>query len=369
MASETHKTEQKGLTAECKTARTHGKTLGRAAKNLIALGITIIFTVCVLNNINVETIKSTFSGFDPKSLYTLLTLFVSVMMLRTLRWRLFLPQNRCKIMPMFGIYMLSSLLNIFLPARAGDIFRGCYFGQKYEISKSEALGTVAAERIADGLTVVLILACAVVFWQKTAFTVNLVTTAAILFVSSFLTMFYLCKYDKIGVFCGKIRSCGERIGHAGIKNVLIKATDFAEPVLNSFTAGFKAFCNFKTLAGITALSLVAWGGDCVFSYILVKSFGIAVPFSVSFFIVTFIALSTIIPSSSIYIGLYQYAFILALAIFDIDKSSALTVAVAQQAIMLGTFAIVSVLYLFADGNAVKELKKEGEKKCLTPRNH
>ena len=104
-------------------------------KNIFALIVTLIFTVIVFYNINFDEVLNTFKNFNLAYLWILGGFFVFIMMIRALRWKVLIPDNNCGFSDLYSIYMTSNLLNIFLPARAGDIFRGCYFGEKYKISK------------------------------------------------------------------------------------------------------------------------------------------------------------------------------------------------------------------------------------------
>ena len=131
--------------------------MNKHVKNLIALSITVFFTVLVIQNVQLSETIRTFKLFNVKYSLFLVPFFLLIMTLRAKRWQILLPQNNATFTNIYEVYMTSNLLNIFLPARAGDIFRGCFFGHKYNLSKLQTLGTVAAERILDGLTVVFIL--------------------------------------------------------------------------------------------------------------------------------------------------------------------------------------------------------------------
>ena len=165
--------------------------------NLIALLITILFTVLVIHQTNFEEMIDTFKMFDIKYLIFLLPFFLLLMTLRAKRWEILLPKNDCKFIDLYEIYMTSNLINIFLPARAGDIFRGCYFGKKYGLSQLNVLGTVGAERILDGLTVLAILLIGIILYNKSELAIQLAITAAILFICSFIIVLWIYKYNKI----------------------------------------------------------------------------------------------------------------------------------------------------------------------------
>lgn len=311
--------------------------------NLIALLITIIFTLIVLHKVDFGEMASTFKEFNYVYLLLLIPFFILIMTLRAKRWKILLPKNDCGFYNLYEIYMTSNLLNVFLPARAGDIFRGCYFGHKYNLSKLNVLGTVAAERILDGLTVIVILLSGIILYNKSAFAVKLAVAASVLFISGFIFAVCIYKYNKIDEICDFVKKNTLRLP---FHKKLCSFIDNLNPKLNAFIRGFETFNSPKLLANAIFFSIFSWAGDCVFIYLLVLAFGIKASFIMTFFIVSFIALSTIIPSSSMYVGLYQYAFILAMALFGVEKSPALSISLVQQGIMLAAYLIIAGVFVF-----------------------
>jgi len=79
---------------------------------------------------------------------------------------------------------------------------------------------------------------------------------------------------------------------------------------------------------------VPWGFECYIAYLIINSFDLHLGFAAALFVISLISFSTMIPSASVFIGPYQYAYILALGIFGIDKSSTLAVSTIHQSILL-----------------------------------
>ena len=324
--------------------------------NITALIITVIFTVIVLHKTDLEQTVNTFRMFNCCYLFYLVPFFIIIMTLRAKRWKILLPKNDCGFYNLYEIYMTSNLLNIFLPARAGDIFRGVYFGHKYNLSKMNVLGTVAAERILDGLTVILILLTGIVLYNKSELAINLVIAASALFITGFAAAIWIYKYNKIDEVCEFVK---KHSGFLPFHKKLCLLIDNLQPKLNLFVKGFDTFTSPKKMTDAIIFSLLSWAGDCAFIYLLVLAFGIKTSFIMSFFIVSFIALSTIIPSSSMYIGLYQYAFILAMSLFGVEKSPALGISIVQQGIMLISYIIIAGIFMLRKHIKFSDFKKEG----------
>ena len=89
-------------------------------------------------------------------------------------------------------------------------------------------------------------------------------------------------------------------------------------------------------------------------------FGHNYGFSIALFVISFIALSTIIPSSSVFVGPYQYAYILALGIYHIEKSNALGIAFIHQITIMVTITAISIIYFMMTDTSIESIKAEIE---------
>lgn len=331
--------------------------MDKKKKNIVALGITIIFTIIVLWNVNYSELITCCSLVNRKYILPYLVIFIFVMFARTVRWKELLPKIDYKIVDLYELYMVSNFLNVFLPARAGDIFRGIYFAQRYKMPKLSMIGTVLAERILDGLSVICLLSLGIIIHCRSQFVLNLLIITVIMFVGSFVFMLWVYKYKKVDFICEKIKESTKRLPKRISEKIQV-FIDRCNPHLNAFVDGFKTFANIKIMGKAAILSAISWAGDCFLVCFLLSAFGIDVHFSISLFIVSFIALSTIIPQSSMYIGLYQGAFILGASLFGINKTVALSVALTQQMLVIFVYAIITIVFLWKNQLKFSDLKKQ-----------
>lgn len=327
-------------------------------KNIIAFLITVFFTILVFKSVDLKQTLEAFKLFKFEYLIPLILLFLTIMVLRTKRWDILLKNNNVKFSSVFEIYIISNLLNIFLPARAGDVYRSYHFGSKYEVSKLQVLGSVAAERILDGLSVVFILLMGMMCYGQSPFIKKLVISSSLMFVLSFIFVVWICKNNKCDCICNCVKSWANTLG-GKFGKILYELTDKVQPLLNSFVKGFEPFIEPKILLKAVIFSLLPWLLDCSFLYCLILAFGLKVSFVISFFILSFSALSTIIPSSSIYVGLYQYAFILAFDLYGIDNSIALSFSLVEQGLVLLSYGFVLLFFFVTKGRKnISAIKKE-----------
>ena len=63
-----------------------------------------------------------------------------------------------------------------------------------------------------------------------------------------------------------------------------------------------------------------------------------------------------IPSTSVFLGPYQYAYILALGIYNIPKSTALAVSTVHQAVLMVILTIIGGFYLMRFNISLDDIK-------------
>ena len=289
-------------------------------RKIFALLVTIFFLILIFYKLDVSELISTFKVFDFKNLWLIIILYMLSMYIRGFRWKaLFLDDKKYSALELSENFVTGIFLNIFLPARGGDLYRAYQLGATKDEKKMKVLGSILIERTFDGICVFLILLFAVVMYCKTKWIINLSYT-----------------YNKLDFIFGKIKNLAIKFlpqkYHKKISNIF----EFINSQLNNFVEGFKALNSFKYTFKAFLFSALAWGIECVVAYLIINSFHMQIGFAASLFVISLISFSTMIPSASSFVGPYQYAYILALGIFGIDKSTTLGISTIHQSILLLT---------------------------------
>lgn len=306
-------------------------------RKIFALLVTIFFLILIFYKLDVSELISTFKVFDFKNLWLIIILYILSMYIRGFRWKaLFLDDKKYSALELSENFVTGIFLNIFLPARGGDLYRAYQLGATKDEKKMKVLGSILIERTFDGICVFLILLFAVVMYCKTKWIINLSYTVGTLFIGSFVSFYLIYKYNKLDFIFGKIKNLAIKIlpqkYHEKISNIF----EFINSQLNNFVEGFKALNSFKYTFKAFLFSALAWGIECVVAYLIINSFHMQIGFAASLFVISLISFSTMIPSASSFVGPYQYAYILALGIFGIDKSTTLGISTIHQSILLLT---------------------------------
>lgn len=327
-------------------------------KKTIAIIITIVLLALIFHKINWHELFTTFKLFSLKNLLSITIFYVFTMYLRGIRWKFILLNDpKYSALNLGEIFIVGSFLNIFLPARAGDVYRAYYLGQVKQEKKMKVFGSVILERIFDGLTVFLILLTAVILYCKQQWILNWAYGIGALFIGSLIFFYIIFKFNKIDFICNKSINLAQKLPYRisnPISSFIKKICDYA----NSFIEGFEVLNSFKYSCLAFLSSCILWGIECYVAYLILNSFNLGLGFAAGMFVLSMISFSTMIPSTSVFLGPYQYAYILALGIFGINKSTALAISTVHQGILILILSIIGGLLFLKFNSEMKDFNKK-----------
>ncbi len=323
-------------------------------KKILAFLITIIFLVLIFYKIDLTKLIETFKLFNFKYIIPIAVLYYFTMYLRGIRWKALLMDDK-KYSPyhLGAVFLVGSMLNIFLPARAGDVYRAYYLGENKNEKKMKLFGSIILERTQDGISVFFILLFAVLFYcSKNPIITSLACTIGFIFIGSMIAFYLIFKFNKIDWICQKLENFVRKIKLEKLCGVIQSLNKHA----NSFMEGFEVLDSLKLTFKSAVMSALIWGIECYVAYLIISSFNLSLPFSASLFVISLISFSTMLPSTSVFLGPYQYAYIIALGIYGIDKSTTLAISTIHQGILMIMLTIVGVYYLIRFNFSIKQIE-------------
>ena len=327
-------------------------------KNFCLILITAIFLYLVFVNIDFKQLITTVRNVDYSYLILLPISIIISLSFRGLCFKLLISKSiNIPLKLSAPLCITSSLLNVFLPARAGDIFRAIFTGNKYKTNKIKLLGTVMLERVFDGVVILSLLLAGIFIYNKNPLAQKLSLIGALIFFGALVFAFISLKFNKVNSICVFLEEKSYFLPDK-LKNIFHSFLHFFNKTCNSFIEGFEVLNYPKTLF-LSVLSFFGiWIFECLNFYIVILGFHCAVNWSVTLFIISFIALACMIPSTSIFIGPYQYAVITAFNIYHLPKETALAVSIVEQSMFIITSSIVALIFLLRNNVSCKDLKKE-----------
>ena len=168
-------------------------------KKVLGLFVTLLFFAFILYKIDVDSVLMAIHSFTPNSLTLIAGFYILALLLRGVRWKLFLGNDqKYSWFELSEIFTVGTMLNIFLPARAGDVYRAYYLGDIKHEKKMKIFGSVILERLFDGTALFAILLFATMRYFAHSKIINItVGTAGTIFLGSMLTAFLLIKTGKV----------------------------------------------------------------------------------------------------------------------------------------------------------------------------
>lgn len=265
-------------------------------------------------------------------LFATLPMAVLNYFLRALRWRI-LVQDEKKLSPLtvFWANMVGYLGNLYLPARAGELFRSAILGKESGKGMSFVLATALTERVIDVVALVVILSAALL-WQSDLppFILNISRGVGIGGVIGLLTIFILPHQEKL------LRSLICHIPLPKTWQAII------EDQSTRFLTGMRSLQNFHRITKFLAFTLIIWWIDGLSIVIGARILSRTLSLSQALILLAALGLSSAIPSTPGYIGVYQFVAVSVLVPFGFSHADSLAYIIIIQ---ISGYILVTLLGL------------------------
>jgi len=250
----------------------------------IGIVVSVIFIALFLRSTDFGEVKAAFSEANYALAALSLPVYFAGLWMRTIRWQYLL--RRIKAIPTIRLYpvvIVGLMANNLIPARAGEIARAYVLGKRERISKTTSLGTIAVDRLYDGLTLVPMMLIVAAFAKSdTSFDVGfgswtvslgfrgLGIAMAAVFGFALAVLSYLALAERGRRF---LHSTSHRVTPARFKpNV--------ERMLHSFFDGLHALRSPFDLLVAAVTSSASWLLEATMYYMVARAFHIDEPFYV-----------------------------------------------------------------------------------------
>ena len=244
------------------------------------------------------------------------------MVLRSLRWRVLLSAEK-KVAPLtvFWATMAGYLGNNFLPARAGEVIRSAALGHKAGMSKSWVFATALTERLLDVVALVLFsLAAVLSLGRSSQWLIKAWKVMGIVGVAGVIILLAAPRFE------GAFRRLLEHLpGPARLRERLLG-------VLAQFLSGMRAFANPSRGFAFAGMTILIWLCDAVGTMIGARAFGLSLALPMAVMLLAGLGLSSAIPSTPGYVGVYQFVAVAVLVPFGFPRSGVLAYIIVAQAL-------------------------------------
>lgn len=245
--------------------------------------------------------------------------------MRAIRWRVLLTTERdIPAKNVFWANMAGYLGNNILPARAGELIRAMYVGRENNIPASFALATGLVERFIDLLALILLGSVSLAF-------VGIVSGP---FQVALKTLSVVAVVGIIGLALAPY--IGNRLLNlvAGVPLLKTSAGKKLLEFADQFLRGIEALHHPKRITLFLLYTSMIWLMDGIGTILMAHALHFNLILSQSFVLLAGLGLSSAIPSTPGYVGVYQFVAINVLAPFGISSADALAFILFLQIINL-----------------------------------
>ncbi len=239
------------------------------------------------------------------------------------RWQQMLrPVRPLPWTPVFGALTIGFFANNVLPARLGEVVRALVLGQRTGVSRSAAFSSVLLERFFDGAATVLLAFLALPVVPLPGVVKSVLWISALVFLGVFPAYYLLYLW----------REPVKRWLFHTLNRAPARWAGLLKHILEGLSRGMDVLRSPRDLLWTTLATLLVWLLEAISYYAALRAFGVAASLPLTLLAMVAINLSVMIPSAPGYIGVFEYACVLALVPLGVAREIALSFAILSHAI-------------------------------------
>ncbi len=285
---------------------------------LTLIGATLLAAILLyfsFRDLDWAALRARLSSAQPGPLILAALAQIFNLWLRSFRWRVLL--NTSQTLPISSVFWANSLGylgNNVLPARMGELLRVEAIKRSHALSRSYVMATALIERVMDAGVLVLFTSAALLTFQNLPDTLYRASqTFSVLSAAGILTLFLLPHAER-------------QLGF------LVEAFPALRGILERFLEGLRSLHSWTRSAQFLLLTLVIWPVDSFCGVKVAEALGIEMTFATAMVVLAALGLSSAMPSTPGYLGVFQFVAVTVLKPFGIEKEAAIAWILVYQAI-------------------------------------
>ena len=327
----------------------------------IGIVVSLIFIGLFLRSTDFGEVRAAFEDANYALALASLPVYFLGLWVRTVRWQYLLrPVKRVTALRLYPVVIIGLMGNNLLPARAGELARAYVLGERERISKTTSLGTIAVDRLFDGITLIpMMLIVAAFAGHGTTFPVGfgkeltfagLGIVMSIFFGIAMAILFYLA-----------LSSNGRDFLHRMVHRFAPRRVKpHVERLLHSFFDGLRALRNPLDLGVAWLMSSISWTLEATMYYMVALAFGIHEPFYVFLLLTATANLAIAIIASQGGVGPFELVVSRTLVSFGVTTEVASAYAIGLHAILLLPIVAMGLYLLWAADLRLGDMLKMSE---------
>jgi uncharacterized protein (TIRG00374 family) len=255
---------------------------------------------------------------------------------RARRWRYLFPPGSSPP-ALTPAMMIGYMVNNVLPLRAGEIVRVYVVARRWRHGFWTTLGTLVVERVLDSVALILVLGVLVLLvpvppvFRWAALSLLAIDVAAVAALGLLAAAPDTC-LRFVHRLTRRWPGLGDRIGG----------------VFDRFVRGLDGVRTPGHLVPLTLWSALVWLVPAVAGWLMLRAVHLDLPLIVGWTVLAFVGLGISIPSAPGYVGVFHYAAVLALEIFDVPRPTAVGYALIFHATQFIPITLLGWVFLLRE---------------------
>ena len=288
---------------------------GRRSAVHLAVGVALAIPCFILATRGVDwhATFATIATARPTWLVLAGLLFTISSVIRGVRWSTLLASEKpVGVATAFWGTMVGNLGNNFLPLRAGEVLRSAMMGRATGISRTFVLASALMERVLDALVLMVLLP---LFLSKVSGLAEFSDRVVLLALTSVVGLAAM-------PFALKLVPHIERL-IVRIPFISVSIRDMASHMLGKFTSGLGSLFHTRRAVIASTLTVGAWAVDASAGVVVAVALDLQLDFMEAFTLLAALGLSSALPSTPGFLGIFQFVAVTVLSPFGFTKDQAL----------------------------------------------
>lgn len=300
---------------------------------LLVSGVCITY---LISSVDKDKVFEAFLTIDP--VFILLAFIITIFsyLIRAYRWKFLFSEIKFSFLDSYKALIIGFFMNNILPARVGEIVRAHILGKSISKSRTFVLATIAAERLADGVTISLFFYILYYYSSHSFEGARGISYVALLFfLVSILTVLVL--FIRASIF-KLLQKVDNYLNKPYFSYVLIR--------VQRFISGLEPLFKFHLLKKVVVLSIVVWSVELLAYACITHAFSLDLSLPVLGLFLAAVNFSSLIPAAPGGIGVIETFASVALTKVGISHELALAMVVTQHVIQYIAVGIPGAYYSF-----------------------
>lgn len=319
-------------------------SLKRFLGPLVGLAVSLVFLLIAFYRVDFSTIGEGLRKADYRFVAASAVLTLSSYVFRSLRWsRLLKPQKKIMLARIFPVLLIGFALNNFFPGRPGEFARAIALGSREGLPKSSALATVVLERVADGLTLITILASISLGIQVPVWGREVERVSVAIFTAGLVILLVLILREPLAIrtFNRLIRFFPETVGER------------LTGIFSAFILGLHSLRSIRDLSIIFLLSVAVWLCEAGHYFLILTAFGLFDDLPLrglaSTFTMVIVNLGISIPAAPGGVGPFEAAGVLALSVLGLGREASLPPLLTAHGVQYVLVSFLGIVFMGLSG--------------------